>query len=244
MAYILNYCLNTSDCNFLEKELSNSIAMVSEDEWEMDSLINLEKFAEEYKKHSQVDISCFDVTPDGSVETLEQLRKTDKNAMLILISDASVSPLRYMKPSLMAGALLLKPLKNPVAAHTIRDVLNVVCAPSASDEEEKRFCIETKTGKQYVPFDKIVYFEAREKKIFVNTQYEEIAFYSSLDILEQTLPKNFVRCHRGFIVNLKKITQILFSQNMIYCGDSIVVPLSRGCKSALKEVMENENYVG
>lgn len=242
MAYVLNYCLNVSDCKFLEKELVDLIAMVSEDEWKIKSMIKLEEFSEEYKKHSQIDISCFDVTSDGSVDTLEHLRKSDKKSMLVLISDLTVSPLKYMKPSLMAGALILKPMKNPVVSLTLREVLDAVCTPS-DNNSEKRFCVETKNGKQFIPFDKIIYFEAREKKIFVNTLYEEFAFYSSLDVLEQTLPESFVRCHRSYIVNKKKITQILFSRNTVFCGEKIAVPLSRSYKPALKEIMENESYV-
>lgn len=242
MAYILNYCLNATDSKLLEKEFSDAIALVSEDDWKIDSCIKLSDYIEKYRKHSQTDISCFDVTTDGSVEALEELRKKDKSTMLVLISDMTVSPLKYMKPALMAGALILKPLENSTVSLTIKDVLNAVCLTEENEAENKRFCVETKTGKRFIPFDKILYFEAREKKIFVNTLYEEFSFYSSLDILEQTLPEIFVRCHRSFIVNQKKITRILFSQNTVCCGESVAIPLSRSYKSILKEVMESDSY--
>lgn len=242
MAYVLNYCLNATDSNLLEKEFSDAIALVSDDEWTIDSCFKLSEYIEKYKIHAQTDISCFDVTTDGSVEILEELRKKDKSTMLVLVSDTSVSPLKYMKPTLMAGALILKPLIDSAVSITLKDVLNVVCSTNESKDDEKRFCVETKTGKNFIPFDKILYFEAREKKIFVNTLYEEFSFYSSLEVLEKNLPENFVRCHRGFIVNKKKITQILFSQNMVCCGEKIVIPLSRSYKSVLKEIMESDSY--
>lgn len=242
MAYVLNYCINATDSKLLEKGISDAIALASDDEWTVESCFKLSEYIEKYKIHAQTDISCFDVTTDGSIETLEELRKNDKSTMLVLVSDTSVSPLKYMKPSLMASALILKPLKDSAVFITLKDVLNVVCSANEYENDENRFCVETKAGKDFIPFDKILYFEAREKKIFVNTLYEEFSFYSSLEILEKTLPENFVRCHRGFIVNKKKITRIMFSQNTICFGEKIIIPLSRSYKSALKEITESGNY--
>lgn len=240
MSYILNYCIDAKDSNLIESEMRNVIALYSDDDWEINSYVEINNYVEKYKTHSQIDMSCFDVTKDGSVEILEELRKRDKNAMLILISDVTVSPLKYMKPALMAGSLMLKPLNRPMISTTIKEVFNVLDS-SQQTHDDKKFCIETKSGQKFVSYDKIIFFEAREKKIFLNTECEEIAFYSSLDVLEKSLPDNFVRCHRGFIANKNRITQILFAQNIIYCGPDIVIPLSRSCKPILKEMMENEN---
>lgn len=242
MAYILNYCLNAADSKLLEKEFCDVLALISEDNWQIDSCIKLGDYIEKLNKHSQTDISCFDVTTDGSVEVLEELRKNNKSTMLVLISDMTVSPLKYMKPALMAGALILKPLESSNVSLVVKDVLNAVCLTEDNEMDDKRFCIETKEGKRLIPFEKIVYFEAREKKIFVNTFYEEYSFYSSLDELEHTLPKGFVRCHRSFIVNRKMITRILFPRNMVCCGENVVIPLSRSYKPILKEVVESESY--
>lgn len=238
MSSVLNYCANLSESKVLENEFRNTAAMVSDDDWEVDSSIKLDEYVEKYMKHTQVDISCFDVTSDGSVEALENIRKKDKSAMLVLVSDITVSPLRYMKPTLMASSLIMKPFNRTAVASAFREVLDVVYADKKVDEDDKKFCVETKSGQRYIPYAKIVYFEAREKKIFVNTQFEEFSFYSSLDVLEENLPPNFIRCHRSFIVNKDKITQILFSQNTICCADDVMLPLSRSYKPAFKEVKE------
>lgn len=241
MSYILNYCNTEKDSDMLESEMRNVIAFYSDDDWQIDSCTEVKNYAEKYRSHSQIDMSCFDVTQDESVSKLEELRKADKSAMLILISDATVSPLKYMKPALMAGSLMLKPLNKTMISNTVKEVFNeIITTDQVSDE--KKFCVETKSGQTLLPYDKILFFEAREKKIFLNMECEEIAFYSSLDVLEKSLPDNFVRCHRSFIVNKNKITQIVFAQNIIYCNSDITIPLSRSCKPMLKELMEAKNF--
>lgn len=238
MSSVLNYCTNQSESRVLENEFRNMAAMVSDDDWDVDYSLKIDEYVEKYMKHTQVDVSCFDVTSDGSVEALENIRKKDKSAMLVLVSDVTVSPLKYMKPTLMASSLIMKPFNRTAVSTAFKDVLDAVYADKKGDEDDKKFCVETKSGQRYIPYSKIVYFEAREKKIFVNTQFEEISFYSSLDVLEESLPPNFVRCHRSFIVNKDKITQILFSQNTICCVDDFMLPLSRSYKPAFKEIKE------
>lgn len=240
MSYVLNYCNTAKDSDLIETEMRNVIAFYSDDDWQIDSCTEVKKYAEKYRTHLQIDMSCFDVTKDGSVEALEELRKFDKSAMLILISDTTISPLRYMKPALMAGSLMLKPLSGPVVSNTIKEIFNEINA-TEQVPDGKKFCLETRSGQKLVPYDKILFFEAREKKIFLNMDCEEFSFYSSLDVLEKSLPDNFIRCHRGFIVNKNKITQIVFAQNIIYCNSDIIIPLSRSCKPILKEMMEAEN---
>ena len=85
-----------------------------------------------------------------------------------------------------------------------------------------------------IPYSQIYFFEAREKKVFVCTCREEFGFYHTIDKLEKDLPEQFIRCHRGFIVNTEKIRRISFSQNVIFLADDFNVPLSRSYKPLLR----------
>lgn len=44
--------------------------------------------------------------------------------------------------------------------------------------------------------------------------------YGSFNKIEQTLPNNFVRCHKSFIVNMKKINGVDFKSNTIFLGNN------------------------
>ena len=100
---------------------------------------------------------------------------------------------------------------------------------------DENYVIDNREGRQLVPYSKILYFESRAKKIFVITESCEYSVYDTLDNLEKILPKNFVRCHRSFIVAVSEIKKIMFSQNTIVLENGILIPLSRSYKSAMKD---------
>lgn len=244
MPTALNYCKSKESLSMIEKGLNDAIAMKTEDDWIVVSENDLSKYACFFESSMEtVDISCFDVTAKCAVDTLQKIRTQDKEALLVVISNNDVSPLVYMKPSIMPSSLLLEPLTPESVSKCMEELLNAFYINASDKKNDGKYCVETKDEKVYVPFDKIVYFEAREKKIFLNTKYDETGFYSTLDAIVLNLPSYFVRCHRGFIVNLHYVTKVVPSKNIIYCGDDLVIPLSRGCKNDVLnslEMLKNE----
>jgi len=61
---------------------------------------------------------------------------------------------------------------------------------------------------QLVHVGDIVFFEAKEKYVCVHTREEEKLIEYSLSYLEDRLPSEFLRIHRGYIVNKLKIREI------------------------------------
>jgi DNA-binding LytR/AlgR family response regulator len=240
MPKALNYCSSKKDLNTIETELENEIAVKTSDEWSIMSFDTIDGYADAFRKNDNIAISYCDITSEKAVEVIGEIRKSDNDAMLVIIADTSVSPLVYMKPTIMASSLLLKPLTNDAVSKCSRELLHVLYKQSNDDyQNASRFCVESKSGKSFFRFDDIYYFEARQKKIFLNTAYSEVGFYSTLDEIIQSLPNNFVRCHRGFIVNSSKITKTVFSQGIIYCGDEIIVPISRSYKAEVMSKLED-----
>lgn len=238
MPRALNFCTSQKELALLDDSLCQELAFKTEEDWDVESVRELPKYVSAYEaKGGGVDISCYDITADPSAAAIDRLRKAEQHPRLIIVSDATVSPLVYMKPSILPSALLLKPLTADAVTDCMRELVELYYRENGQ-ESEKKFCVETKEGKSYYPYDNILYFEAREKKIFLNTAYEETAFYSTLDIIQTSLPPQFIRCHRGFIVNLHRVTKAALSQNLLFCGESVAVPLSRGCKPDVIAALE------
>jgi DNA-binding LytR/AlgR family response regulator len=105
---------------------------------------------------------------------------------------------------------------------------------------ENSYVVETKDGMTHIPYEQIYFFEAREKKIYVCIGKEAYGFYGTIDKLVEELPSNFVRCHRGFIVNKNRIDRVVLSQNIIYLEDGFDVPLSRSYKPLFKGMRKYE----
>ncbi|MDR1605184.1 MAG: LytTR family transcriptional regulator [Gracilibacteraceae bacterium] len=84
----------------------------------------------------------------------------------------------------------------------------------------------------------IFFFEAQGRKIALRTKAQEILFYSNFDQLLRQLPDWFLRCHRGYIVNIKKIDGVNFADNVITMTEGSAVPISRTYRDSVRERLE------
>ena len=215
----------------LSKDLA---AMLSEDYWNMEQAITLDKLQAILEDKPLMDMLMFDVTPKDAIECLLKVRKSYRETQLMIIADLTTSPMEYMKPGIMASSLLLRPWTKEQAREVLKEFFQAYIEKYSQPDDKNMFVIESKEGNLHIPYDQIYFFEAREKKIFICTGKEEYGFYYTIDKLAEELPEQFIRCHRGFIVNKYKIRKVVLSQNIIYLVDDLDVPLSRSYKSIVK----------
>lgn len=193
----------------------------------------IEKWIQWIKEKYPVDILVCDVTKQGAITALKRARETHTNALIIPIADQTVMPSDYVRPDILPFTLLWKPLTSAGIKETMLHVLYYI----HEEEEmraEKSFELITKQETRYIPFRDIIYFEARDKKIFLRLRHQEICFYATLGKLENQLPAEFVRCHKSYIINSLHIGRIERSEQMIYLDDKIAVPLSRTYRNRFK----------
>ena len=86
-----------------------------------------------------------------------------------------------------------------------------------------------------VPYRKILYFEARERRLCLRMAGEELTFTGTLEKLLETLPPEFRRVHRSFVVNADNIQRVVLSKNLVYLRGDVAVPLSRSYKKEVRE---------
>jgi DNA-binding LytR/AlgR family response regulator len=84
----------------------------------------------------------------------------------------------------------------------------------------------------------IFFFESRGRKIALRTRAQEITFYSNFDALAAQLPNWFLRCHRGYIVNMKKMTGADFAENTLTLSDDSAIPISRTYRDAVRAAID------
>lgn len=166
------------------------------------------------------------------------MRSTNKDMSILLIVDLSLSPATYIIPSIMAASLLIRPFDRAAVKNVLDTVLKDYCEYFEQEDGGKSFVVETREGKRLVPYSGIVYFESRNKKIFLGTDNEEYSFYGTLDNLEETLDDRFIRCHRSFIAAKKRISKIVLSKNIVVLDNGCEIPLSRSYKGKVKEAIQ------
>jgi DNA-binding LytR/AlgR family response regulator len=89
--------------------------------------------------------------------------------------------------------------------------------------------------------NEILFVESQNHKVRIKTQHGEYLTRSDLNILEQKLnPRLFFRCHKGYLVNLKKIKEIVpldrTFEIIMRSGDKVL--LSREREKVLREKFE------
>lgn len=210
-------------------------ARYTEEYWKMLTCSNIQELKKVVDEKIKLNIICVDITMDGALDLTKELRILSPSAYMILIASTSMSPITYMRPSIGAESLMLKPLTQQQIQEILKEALDAYTRRFYQRDEKRMFVIEYKGERELVDYESIFFFEAREKKVFLNTDTEEYGFYGTLDELEEKLKDAFVRCHRSFLVNKRKVVKVYLSQNRIELVGGFEIPLSRSYKPVMKE---------
>ncbi|MCR5556408.1 MAG: LytTR family transcriptional regulator DNA-binding domain-containing protein [Butyrivibrio sp.] len=165
------------------------------------------------------------------------LRESFPDCPLLLMVDGSVSPREYVKPDIMPSGIIIKPTNDNQIRQSLKEFMDAVLTGDGQDDADG-MRVETREGVTRIPFDRILYIEACAKKVYVRTRKEEYGYYDTLDSLEEKLPEFFARCHRGYIVNLHRISKFVGADNLIYLDDGSELPVSRSYKRTIREALK------
>lgn len=185
------------------------------------------------------DISLYCSDFDAGGETAVRIvRDSNPDALIVIIVESSVSPLQYVRPSIIASGLLLRPFSQEQVFVMLKEVVDEVWAK----EREKLtrndvFTFSTREGTIRVPYSKILFFEARNKKVVLCTLRTEQSFYITLENLMTRIPHYFIRCHKGFIVNKLFVDVIDLNQNQLHLLGGFTIPVSRSYRASVKEAL-------
>ena len=133
-------------------------------------------------------------------------------------------------------------LAAPLSADALRRVLDRIVDDfqQLTDQSGSDDCmIAEANGTTYrIPYDRILYLEALNKMLTIHTERQTVTVRRSLSALEETLPPQFVRCHRAYLVNQRCITHIAFSDMSLTVTNGDILPISRSQKGVLKQSLD------
>lgn len=219
------------ECDMIHKDCEEQIANKSDEELSVEQALNGAAISEAVEKEKLVDLLYYDFQAGQPVTELATFKSRYKDAMVMLITESTVSPLEYLRPGASPDSLMLRPLDPATLSRINSEFIGAFLDRFKRMETEESFIVNTRDEKLYIPYPHIYYFEARDKKLFVRTKNMEYAFYGTIESLAKSLPEQFVRCHRSYIVNRQKIIRIVPGDNYIELAEKIGVPMSRGYKS-------------
>ncbi len=178
------------------------------------------------------DLLILDLVMNGqrSVEAVRRIREKEDGTPLIFLT----ANREYAVESYEMNALdyMIKPLKKERLVKRLDQLFK---------RKNPRFSVRTQGDYSYYGYDELVYFEAREHRVYGRRKDgREFKCSQNLGRIEEQLREDprFYRCHRGYIVNLDYVEQI--REVMLLKGD-LRVPYRLRNKRKIKE--DYQRYV-
>ena len=237
MIRILAYGVK-SEMQFLRAMLIRLSVQYEELDYKLNIFTAIEEWKQNVTEGDLIDLIICDVSDPLAVEMLVKARESFQEAKIIPIADGKILPSVYVRPDISPCTLLWRPLNTE---NNQRSLLQILQTFQIRKEDEKVFYITTRQKTRAVPYGKILYFEARDKRLYVRTPFQEIGFHGTLSGLEKELQDTFIRCHKGYLVNKDWIRSIDWSQHLIQVGEDCVLPISRNYLSRVKEEYHERN---
>lgn len=154
----------------------------------------------------------------NGMETAKKLRERGVQGFIIFVT--VLKEYVYDAFEVEASDYLLKPLDDQHFKHTMDRVCNNILRDKA-----KHLIVKKGMWCRSVDYDDILYCEVINRKIYIHTNYGIIDYYNKIKELEKDLGKNFFRCHRSYLVNLKYVNGI--EKGMAVLENKEEIPISR-----------------
>ena len=234
---MLNFVICDDDIRMIEK-LSSVIEKVLLNH-DYDAKIvfkttNYDKLLE-YISSNNVNVVFLDIEFSGCKENgldiAKKIREINKNCYLIFVT----SHFEYI-----VNAYKFKTFdyifKSSIDIENISSTLKRLF-DDIYDSDAKFLKINNKNT--FIDLKDILFIEKAGVKIIYHTYQTDYVSYNSFNKL--TLPKNFIRCHKSFIVNIDNISNISYADNIIYLKNGSTCYIGPKYKNSLLEVIRYDS---
>ena len=185
-------------------------------------------FLSEFKSHPY-DLVFLDIEMpaiDG-ITLAKKLRGLSADVPIIFLT----SHIEYALEGYEVNAL--RYLTKPVDPNKLRDVLSVVMERI---RKARTLWIKTDMGEQKLLIKDILFLEAQNQNILINTAKETFCVRYNLSDYEQELAEDgFFRIHRGYLVSLSHVRSV--GKAEVTLDDNTVLPVSRTKVRSIKEAL-------
>lgn len=166
----------------------------------------------------------------NGIDIGKKILNVDKSVKFIILS--SSKEYVFNGYEIMAVNYILKPATEEKIKKELYRALDI-------RNSNKGFYEINKGGKkQFLNLNDIYYFEINKRKINVYMDKQQLDYYEKIENVEiNLLDKGFIRCHRGYVINISKIKEIYGNDITLINGE--IIPIGRKYKQNLKEAVFN-----
>lgn len=182
-------------------------------------------------KHTP-DVIFLDINFHSEISGLtlaQQIRKYNKKSYIIFVTGhLEYSPIAYQYGTF---DYISKPFTYDRIEASIKRLWE--------DFEIRPSFIRMGTGSHFINADQVEYIQRDGMKLIYQSFNNNYESYSSFKKIEGTLPANFVRSHKSYIVNINHISHIEPNHNLIYFANGSNCSIGPKYKNTLMEVIKN-----
>ena len=80
-------------------------------------------------------------------------------------------------------------------------------------------------------------------KLVFHTSKKDYEIYSSFNKVTEILPKNFIRCHKSYIINTNNVINIDSVENRLYFSNSSFCDIGPKYKKEIMEVFKDDRIL-
>ena len=91
--------------------------------------------------------------------------------------------------------------------------------------------------------NEINYIKRDGMKLVFHTDHRDYEAYTSFNKIQESLPNNFIRCHKSYVANINKVINVEPVSNMIFFGDNSCCDIGPKYKNSLMEVINNNGNI-
>lgn len=167
----------------------------------------------------KIDILFLDIQMNkiSGMDTARKIREFDNNVEIVF----TTAILDYIHEGyeVRAYRYLLKPIDyESILKHTYACIDELI-------NKKDTMAIKDKSQTAIIQINNILYVEVLRKEITVYTEEDKYLFKKSMKSIEnKLLKKDFFRCHKSYLINLKKVKSL---KNDMVIINSCEIPISR-----------------
>ena len=177
----------------------------------------LQAYLKTYSEKTGVvfEIDCF---PDGMklVNAARRIRKLDQNVFIIFITNMA----KYAINGYEVNALdyVLKPVNYFAFSLKLDKV-----AMAVQRQEKKNLMVDTEEGIMKISEMDITYIEVINHRLLIHTLEQTYRAKGSLSEIEHSLSEyHFVRCNKGYLVNLRHMN-LIKTDTVVVAGEELII---------------------
>jgi len=222
----LNKLSKMLEAIIIQNKLDGQVSFCTQDP---SSLLN-------YVKNNSVNVVILDIDLNHDISGLnlaESIRKQDKNIYIIFITG-------HLEFGLMAYKYkTFDYIAKPVTIERFQETI-LRLYDDVTDDNPRYIRLDN--NKTIISEDSVKYIQKSGMKLVFTTDSRTYEVYNSFSKVAPLLPKQFVRCHKSYIVNLEKIDDIDFSTNIISFPHNEKCYIGPKYKNNFMEVFNNGNF--